>query len=206
MPQYLDRLAEVAKRITPGQGEEVLQRVGAELLYAIILENDRPEHQLLGGNRLFIGRVALGASVGNFSTVRFGAAVAGGVVAVLTHVIFEAGTMGVNFAMVSTAGAPGGFVAGGVAAFRDGRAKGSPMNGFFTRQTTQVITGAHLFIQAPATAGLVDIVPLNIVVTSGAQAQLQPYWETTAVNTALAFTVLGYERALDAHEVDSTVV
>ena len=45
MPVYLERLGELAKRLTPGQGEDVLHSVSPELVYAVIIENDRPENQ-----------------------------------------------------------------------------------------------------------------------------------------------------------------
>lgn len=211
MGVYLDRLAEIAKRLTPAEGEETLQRVGAELLYAIILENDRLEHQLLGATRLTISRINIAAGgAGNFSTARYGAAVAGGVVGVVTHVILDPNNPAINIGIVPTAGAPGGFSnpAASTLLLRDARARGNAMNGWFTKNSAGAVLSSTTIVGQliqPA-SGLPAIWPIGYVQTSGSQAQNQLYIESTAANQAVTVSTIGYERTLDAHEVDSTVV
>jgi hypothetical protein len=195
---YLERYAELAKRLTSLSGGEVLTDVAPELVYAIIVEADAPEHKLLMATRLWVARIFLAASAGNFSTCFFTASP--GQICVIDSVYALGGTA--TWGM-----APSGDLGAGYGAFqhpthRDGRARGQPAATFATRQTAAaVLNGAHEQIAGflPAQQTKLGLVFLN-------NGLLVPVFETAAVNTALDVTIFGYDRPFDAHEVDATVM
>lgn len=208
MPVYLERLAEVAKRLTPGQGEETLQRVGAELLYAIILENDRPEHQLLGQTRLFAGRVLVSAVAAQYSQVRIGPTSLGSL-GVITHFALGGNSQGVNCGSIPIGAAnQGSFVQAGVVSFRDMRAKGTPINQFFVKnQVSQLLNSSTaMAVSTPGASSPIVWIPLGLIEVPAANAQSVFYWESIGVNQPVEICVLGYERGVDTHEIDATVV
>lgn len=208
MPVFLDRIGEIAKRLTPAIGQEALERVAAELVYAVILENDRPEFQLLGGTRLWFDRFFAAASVGNFNTALWRAGP--GTISVITHIIVDGTGTG---ALLTNCGVFASVIGGNYAANqvgnpRDARAKGGGLStNRLTRQGGQQLASGNPLVLSPGVVYPVSFIlsTLGFGVTGDAQHK-ELILETQAVNTVIGVNVIGYERPADAHEIDATVV
>lgn len=200
MPAYLDRLAELAKRLTPGAGHEVLTDVSPELMYAVIAENDRPEHQILHATRLWAINLFLAAAgAGNFNTFVVGQSSSEGLLSVLTHYLIPTGAQALNFQFMANAFA--GFTSYGAAVRRDGRQRGGCATVAYQRQTTQLETGGLAAFELSPTG---IMTPLPYVFTFSGNGF--PVIETKVANVAAQIALFGYERVADKHEVDATVV
>ena len=79
------RYARLVTSLHSIKGPNPVPQISPEIVHAIVLENDRPEHRFLAGEQLWSsGAVGSGASVGNFSSVGIGNPANSGILVVIT--------------------------------------------------------------------------------------------------------------------------
>lgn len=200
MTTYLERYAELAKRLVPTVGGEALHGLSPELSFDVTLEADRDEWQLLGGTRLWLAEPAVAASGANFSSITIGSG-SPGWLTVVTGFMPLAATMRYG---VRTGNVPGGFAAigAGTVGLRDSRAIGTATTLAYSRQGAQVLTGVPNLAITNGT-----FYPFrHVIATTPRATNWVPYWESTAINQAIDLLIFGYERQAQADELDPTVV
>jgi hypothetical protein len=195
---YLDRFAEIAKRLVSSKGGEALHGLSPELLLAVVLEADRPEFQALGGTRLiaFNSGVLAAGGAGTSNQVALSSGT-GAILTVVTHVLVGAQTARMGLSAITGATGP---VTNGVT-YRDNRLRGNPATLLYTKNSVVQLLGSQRWIRLPASVW--TAIPGYVQVAVGSNTLIVIENETT--NQALEVIGLGYERVIDAAESHSSV-
>ena len=197
MTVYIQRYAQVAAKLLGAVGGEGMHGLSPELLLGVILEMDRPEHQLLGDTRLImLNSGPLGAVAAQTNQVLVSSS-SPGTLTVITHIYSKTNTamMGI------VAGAGFSAAVANAVKHRDARAGGTPGTTLHTKNA------AGLLVSIAATRINPGVwVEVNFVQITGApKAPGTICIENETVNQTLEVYMLGYERPADQHEYDGTV-
>lgn len=200
----VDRYGELIKRLANVKGGEALREIAPEILLALVLENDRPEHQVLGNTKFWSLEVVSAQVAGQFSSVLQGAP---GPTS-LTVIKGFIPTVACNYGLLQGA-TPAGFspqaAAGG---FRDNRSKGKPgtaQNVFVRQNAASIFAGGGILLQAGAGQVVTLDGFIHVISSHPGVENWLPYFEATVVNVALGLFWWGYERQVEQDENDSTV-
>ncbi len=188
---YIHRYNELVKKLTGAKGGEPMHELAAELLPALILENDPPEYAIYKGELLWSIPLNQGASVGNFSHIGVRNPGSSGIISRVEF--FNLDTAGVIEILVSAHAPVQAGATLNAAVQRDFRAKGVPTS------TGVAFTNAA---QIGAVIGRMELpvgmVPTPLPVVLGENNELL-FFPGTA-NNALAGWVMGRERSFEPSE------
>lgn len=199
MPTYVDQYSQRLSKLLGSAGQEAIHSLSPELMAAIVLENDRPEQLLLGGTRLWMGRVFVPLVAAQWSAALIsGGPPAAKTITTIKKIVPLTGAAPITIGFVAGSS---GFTTITPMFPRDSRATGRTQTNWTLRnQAAQQFSAGSPFV-IPAAGMDVDIVISRTQPGQGAFVM-----EAQVIATLLDVLVFGYERVADDHELDATVV